>query len=46
MPDGGIIMREAVVLPDHFDMAAFPIGANDVQVDAWSQGAKRLLTIR
>jgi len=28
------------------ECAAFPAGANDDQVDAWSQGAKRLLTHR
>ena len=28
------------------ECAAFPAGANDDQVDAWSQGAKRLLLIR
>ena len=28
------------------ECAAFPTGANDDQVDAWSQGAKRLLSIR
>ena len=26
--------------------AGFPNGANDDQVDAWSQGAKRLMTVR
>lgn len=28
------------------ECAAFPNGANDDQVDAWSQGAKRLLNVR
>jgi predicted phage terminase large subunit-like protein len=28
------------------ECAAFPAGAHDDQVDAWSQGAKRLLTIK
>jgi predicted phage terminase large subunit-like protein len=28
------------------ECAAFPSGANDDQVDAWSQGAKRLLAVR
>ena len=28
------------------ECAAFPAGAHDDQVDAWSQGAKRLLSIR
>jgi phage terminase large subunit-like protein len=28
------------------ECAAFPAGANDDQVDAWSQGAKRLLHFR
>ena len=28
------------------ECAAFPAGANDDQVDAWSQGAKRLLHVR
>ena len=28
------------------ECAAFPAGANDDQVDAWSQGAKRLLYFR
>jgi phage terminase large subunit-like protein len=28
------------------ECAAFPKGANDDQVDAWSQGAKRLLRQR
>jgi predicted phage terminase large subunit-like protein len=27
------------------ELAAFPAGVNDDQVDAWSQGAKRLLTV-
>ncbi len=27
------------------ECAAFPAGAHDDQVDAWSQGAKRLLTV-
>jgi hypothetical protein len=29
----------------HRECAAFPAGAHDDQVDAWSQGAKRLLTV-
>ena len=28
------------------ECAAFPAGTHDDQVDAWSQGAKRLLSIR
>jgi hypothetical protein len=28
------------------ECAAFPAGANDDQVDAWSQGAKRLLRVK
>jgi predicted phage terminase large subunit-like protein len=28
------------------ECAAFPNGAHDDQVDAWSQGAKRLLAVR
>jgi phage terminase large subunit-like protein len=28
------------------ECAAFPAGAHDDQVDAWSQGAKRLLTVK
>ena len=28
------------------ECAAFPAGANDDQVDAWSQGAKRLVRIK
>ena len=28
------------------ECAAFPAGAHDDQVDAWSQGAKRLLSVR
>ena len=28
------------------ECAAFPAGANDDQVDAWSQGAKRLLKVK
>ena len=28
------------------ECAAFPIGAHDDQVDAWSQGSKRLLSVR
>jgi hypothetical protein len=27
------------------ECAAFPAGVNDDQVDAWSQGAKRLMTV-
>ena len=27
------------------EFAAFPAGVNDDQVDAWSQGAKRLMTV-
>ena len=41
---GAVVTMPARSVP--VGCAAFPAGAHDDQVDAWSQGAKRLLTVK
>jgi phage terminase large subunit-like protein len=49
-PEGGKIFTRSCGQPTDRngfinECAAFPAGVNDDQVDAWSQGAKRLMTV-